>query len=163
MPLNNLTIYNAKWGVMWISPKTGKWVEKHFEDDLPKAIEFQNRLVVAGRKATVRCLNVGFPPPKRITEYEQVEIVVRNGKKRRNITIVNLMEQYNSEGVWWCPYCIKCRRFQQKIIGVRVAMICPACGVSSRDGHVKRYNPESAILEMRRKIRKPRERRGRSR
>lgn len=152
MPLtNNSANMPARWGVQWVGPTSGKLLFKEFDDDFQRAIEWYARLKEAKAKnVTLRSMNVGFPPPKRITQHEETKIIKKNGKKIRRTTTINLMQQFNQEGAWWCPYCIKMRRFKRKITHQAIVMVCPACGISSRDGHVKRHNPYAAVVEMRR-------------
>lgn len=151
----------ARWGVMWRNAKTGNWTIKSTDDDFSAAQELLVKLIQAGRKGvSIRSLNVAFPPPSRITAFEEVTVTrnPRTKKKRTVTTIINLMEQFNQEGAWWCPYCIKVRKFIQEERGRRILMVCPACGISSNDGMVKKYNPYALMLEVRQPIRRISER-----
>ena len=145
----------ARWEVRWLGKKG--LVRKRFDDDFGAALKFYCLLREGGKKVvTLRSCNVGFPPPKRITEHEVQtwEVVTRRGKKykRRVTTTVDLMEEYNLRGIWWCPYCIKLRKFKQiKDEFGRPLTLCPVCDISNWDWYVKRYNPQAKIIEYRKR------------
>lgn len=150
----------ARWEVLWI--RKGKVQRKDCGNNLIEAIEILERVKAAGRKgATLRCKNMGFPPPAKYLPYEEKQkvplerpvIVKRGGKRYRKthevkLVSVNPMEQKNRVGIWWCPYCMKLRRFvkqkSMKVDNVTVmdtAMACPMCKVTHRDHNVRKYNP----------------------
>ena len=145
-------IPHARWSVMWVSK--GEIYEREYEVDLSEAVRVYVLLIRAGKKgATLRCQNVGFPPPKKF-----------RGR----------MEALNRRGIWWCPYCMKMRKFENRAgfeiedvwvsYGDRVKVpCCPMCDISSRDGNVMRYNPMAANLANRRKSRGGKKRGGRQR
>jgi hypothetical protein len=149
---------------MW--KKDGKWYQKATGDDFGAAQELMTKLQQTTRtNVSIRSMNVGFPPPARITEYEEIDYVVRlvKGvkKKVKVVTVINLLEQYNDEGHYWCSYCIKVRKFQRTLLGQREAMVCPACGITTRDGNIRRYNPKATNIDAR--TRRPNGRRVRRR
>lgn len=136
--LTDNTNRNARWSVMWVAK--GKIHEKKVGTDFTEALRLYGMLIRGGRKApTLRCTNVGFAPPP---------------KTRK------LMRAYNLKGAWWCPYCIKLRKFT-KIKGYRldgvwvddVHFSCPMCKISHRDSHVHRHNPLAQTLAYRKRTR----------
>jgi hypothetical protein len=93
-------------------------------------------------------------------------VVTRKGKKfkKKVITVVNFMDEYNQKGIWWCPYCIKLRRFEFTETERGPEMFCPVCGCGNYLFEVRRHNPHAAIIEMHKRQRrtqsvKPRRRR----
>jgi hypothetical protein len=148
MPNKHWTRYQ-NWSVFWFSKKKGKYVRKRFHEDLGAALKFfgenQHRPGI-----TLHPDNHGYPPPKRITEHERVtwEVVRRKGKKykKKVVTIVNLMNDYNAKGIWWCSYCVKLRRFKSVETERGPEMYCPVCGCSHRI--VKEHNPKALVIEM---------------
>lgn len=152
--LNN----GARWEVRWVGKKGGI-VHKVYDEDFGGALEHYTKLKDAQRKGvTLRCMNVGFPPPKRIIEHEVVkwQVVRRGGKryKKKVIEHENLMEDLNAQGVWWCPYCIKLRRFVDRSDRGQILFECPVCDVSNYNWHVKRWNPTAKTVEFRNQGRK---------
>jgi rubrerythrin len=164
MPNAHWTRYQ-KWSVFWYNKKKGKYVRKRFYEDIASAIKFytehQDRPGI-----TLHVDNHGYPPPLRITEHERVKwiVVKRKGKryKKKVTEIVNLMDEYNLKGIWWCPYCIKLRSFTVIESDEGMEAHCPVCTASHRI--VKQYNPKAIDLEFRKTRRKqsgPRRRRRR--
>jgi|SRR5215469_2557387 len=150
MPINNRSILMpARWSVVWRS--NGRWIEKEVDDDFGEAQRLFTLLVKNGREPQIRSLNVAFPPPKRITEHKKYSIKMVNGKKRKTLRIVNRMEAFNRKGWWWCPYCVRLRKFKRDSDKTKVLFLCPMCGVSSRAGAVKRYNPYALVIEVHRR------------
>lgn len=146
------------WEVRWVTTKDGDYRihVKDCEHDLGLALSTYERVRKAGRKlVTLRSCNVGFPPPEKYQEYWITKHKkVRNsaGKLRREAYYVHKvpMRKLNRKGVFWCPYCRELRRFQEQggfyIDGVVVpesGLHCPICGVSHRDHHVRKWNPEA--------------------
>lgn len=149
MSVNQHMVDHMKWSVYW--QKKGKWVRKRFYDDVGAAIRFYaDRLDRPG--ITLHCDNMAFPPPKAITEYRRQswKIVRIKGKKfkKKVFTVINLMEEYNQKGVWWCPYCIKLRRFTLTETERGPEMYCPVCGCGNYIATVRRHNPHAAVIEM---------------
>jgi hypothetical protein len=140
---------------MW-KGKKGYIVEKKFDNDFAGALDAYTTLKAAGKKwVTLRCCNVGFAPPRNITHapVATYKIVTRGGKKykKKVITETDLMPEYNAKDVWWCPFCIKLRRFYRDTDEpYRVVMRCPVCEISNYDWHVKRWNPQAKTIEFRR-------------
>lgn len=151
MPSRHWTRYQ-NWSVFWYSKTKKSYVRKRFHEDFGAALEFYHDAVEEGKKRglTLHPDNHGYPPPKRITEHEQItwKVVKRNGKryKKKVVTIVNLMHEYNAKGIWWCAYCVKLRRFTSVYTERGPEMHCPVCGVSHR--LVKEHNPKAVIIEM---------------
>lgn len=148
MPNQHWTRYQ-NWSVFWYSAKRGKYVRKRFGEDIGAAIKFfgenQQR-----KGITLHPDNHGYPPPKRITEHERTtwSVVTRKGKKykKKVVTVVNLMNEYNRKGIWWCSYCVKLRRFELIQTEHGPEMYCPVCKVSHR--LVKQHNPQASAIEM---------------
>ena len=141
---------HVKWSVMWLG-KNGYIVEKDFGIDLTGAIEAYMTLKVAKKKwVTLRSKNVGFPPPPRIAEREDItwKIVRRKGKRYRMkvVEIVNAMHEHNIQGDWWCPYCRELRKFVRA--EDEVNLMCPVCEVTTRDFHVRNYNPNAIVVSQ---------------
>lgn len=174
----------ARWEVIWVHPKKPELVRKPFEHDLQGAIDLYTRLKLAKRRGvTLRCMNMGFPPPDDLADREVVTIRhPTTGRKVRGKRIMEprqylvRMGKLNARGIWWCPYCRQKRRFVKRrgfrVNGIWVGeeqLCCPVCKASDRDWHVRRYNPLATNLEMRggrvsdpnRKSRRQRERRRR--
>lgn len=150
----------AKWEVLWI--RKGKIQRKDCGNDLMEAIQIHQRVLAAGRKGvTLRCKNMGFPPPPKYLPYEEKQkvplekpvIIKRGGKRYRKtheVKTVSIDPMYakNREGIWWCPYCQKLRRFVKqtsmtvdKVKFQDTAMVCPMCKITHRDHNVRKYNP----------------------
>lgn len=138
----------AKWEVLWVHE--GRVVRKKTGADLAEALRIYDLARDAGRKAvTLRCCNMGFPPPvklqPRVVTFDKPRML--HGKRVSSVRIVPL-RKLNHRGVWYCPYCMKLRRFVKRTImeveGIRFeqpGMHCPMCGVSHRDWHIRRWNP----------------------
>lgn len=145
---NQYWVDHLNWSVYW--RKKGKWVRKRFRDDFPGALKFF--LTKLEMTPTLHSDNRGWPPPKRITAYERVswKVVSRGGKKykKRVVTVVNLMREYNDKGVWWCPYCVKLRPFKLMQTDRGPSMYCPVCTIDNYDFHVRKHNPKAAIIEQ---------------
>lgn len=150
----------ANWEVLWIRNK--KVQRKDCGHDLMEAMRIFMLATEAGRKGvTLRCKNMGFPPPAKYLPYEakmkkpldKPKIIRKDGKryvKKFEVVVItkNPMKDLNTQGIWWCPYCMKLRRFVKRYetnVGkVRVpdtAMVCPMCGIPHRDFNVRKYNP----------------------
>lgn len=185
-----LTGDRARWEVMWVVRKDRKphIVCIEFENDFSGATKLYLKAKAAGKHlATLRCCNVGFPPPEKYRPYYgdvwdgEYRIVRRNGKRfKKKIThveLINPMEEANLKGIWWCPYCREFRRFEHWD-GVKTdgsffksiqtskprwvpmpGMYCPLCGINQNDSHVRRWNPQAVLMEFR--INQKRSRNGR--
>ena len=163
----------AKWSVLWVvekKTKGGKRKKKIMEYDagydLADALRVKSLLEAADRRAvTLRCKNTGFPPPEVLLPHEEYEIVTkrRNGKnkKYRKKTWVDPMMDYNLMGIYWCPYCMKLRKFVQrsgfwyedKYWVDRKGLYCPMCDIFHQDPHVMKWNPQARVVEFRKKTR----------
>lgn len=165
--LSQASNVNAKWEVIWLG-KQGM-VRKGFEHDFSDALRTYDLLRSSGRKlVTLRCKNVGFPPPSSITQHEVItwRVVTRSGKRRKakTLTYVNRMSELNDVGKWWCPYCIKLLPFKlTKDWTGRKHMVCPLCGVNEKNFHVRQHNPKAIIVEYSRRTRRARSARPRRR
>ncbi len=144
----------ARWELVWVSKK-GRIKRKDFGDDFSGALQgFAEGQREQLRFLTLRCKNVGFPPPPEL----RPRTIVFNPPKRINGDLVyqatvRPMAKRNRAGVWWCPYCIKLRKFTKKtgfmIDGIEVkdeALACPVCSITHRDGHVRKWNPQAVEL-----------------
>jgi uncharacterized Zn-finger protein len=121
---------HISWSVLW--KKQERVIEKNCGNDLAEAIRLYDKARSAGKQdATLKANNVGFPPPV---------------KWRDNMRVVN------DRGIAWCPYCLKMRRFKRHsgfyVSGIFVPLdhkdktrFCPLCGISTKDYHVKKWNP----------------------
>ena len=157
----------VRWEVLWIAK--GKLIRKPFEHDLMGAVELYTKLVRAERKgATLRSCNMGFPPPDKYADRAEV-IVIRNGRKFKAKQMIvprvyhERMHGINVKGAWWCPYCMKMRRFERRegfeLEGIWVdepGMACPVCKISHRDASVSKYNPLAARYQNMRRTRSDR-------
>lgn len=162
----------ANWSVMWVAK--GRIIEKKCGTDLQEALRIYGLATKGEKRAlTLRCCNIGHSPPKKITRHPEhyVETVkVRRGKhkgervKVKRVRYVNLMERYNNEGIFWCPYCMKLRRFNTvtklKIDGIEwtpsrkeVLLQCPMCQITTKDFHVRQHNPKAIVLSYHRRVR----------
>lgn len=157
-PIRGLRVYavndapqRARWAVAWV--RKGKVLRKDFGPDLSDAMALYDKLLRADRKGvTLICANMSFPPPLRLQPHDakKIEIKVVRGKRRRvRVPIYVIpMRQLNAKGIWWCPHCIKLRRFE-KTSGSYVddiwlpgeAWRCPICGIPHRDFSVQKWNP----------------------
>lgn len=155
----------ANWEVLWI--KDGRIQRKDCGHDLVEALRIRDLALEGGRKAvTLRCKNFGFAPPVELqprvvtvkVPLDPPKIIRRNGKRykktheRKDMLKIPL-KQKNVEGIWWCPYCMKLRRFKKtnsfKVDGITVRdvrHVCPMCGISHRDHNVRRWNPVATKL-----------------
>lgn len=104
---------------------------------------------------------VGHKTVKRDGKPKRIKIV-----RKEQIEIIPLQE-LNLKGIWWCPYCRELRRFALwdgvstdgsffKLIETKRPMFiwdpgyhCPMCGISHRDSHVRRWNPQAQVMEYR--------------
>lgn len=157
MPLTKRSVRLARWSVYY--RRKGKWKRRKFEEDFPAALKFRDSKLDLDPATTLHCDNVGFPPPRHIThaEREEWEIIRKRVKvkgvktmkkfKRRIVVVYNKMDEYNRQGIWWCPYCIKLRRFKEIDTEEGRELCCPVCWASHRI--VKEYNPLSLNLEQR--------------
>lgn len=140
----------ALWEVLYVYK--GRLKTKEFGDDLADALAAYSKLsspkgAEAGAShVTLRCRNLGFDPPMELRPYWQ-EVTNRKGKVIDEELIVPMAE-LNLSGRWWCPYCMRLRKFKKKNsykvnnITIKEAhMACPACGISHKDWHVRRHNP----------------------
>jgi hypothetical protein len=153
----------ARWEVLWINPHTKKIERKPFGADHSGAVKLYARVVKAGRKGvTLRCMNMGFPPPDQYADREEVIIKLPGGKAQKGKRMITpqvylqRMGALNLRGIWWCPFCCELRKFVYRkgfrLDGRFVAkpmMCCPICHISQENWHVKRYNPSATLMEYR--------------
>lgn len=129
------------WEVIWIVE--GKTVSIDCEANLAEAVRIYTLAVRGNRRGvTLRCKNTGFAPPKKLQPYTYKKT------KQSEPVIVEPLSSYNTRGVWWCPYCLKLRRFVKRAgfytddVYVRKSGYhCAFCGISHRDHHVRKWNP----------------------
>jgi hypothetical protein len=156
------------WAVMWV--KGDRVIEKWCDDDFAEAL----RLYDLARKhnkvgATLRCANYAFPPPERLRAHTEYKTVVkakfRKGRKRRvRVRVayeVHKLRELNAQGILWCPYCIKLRRFEKQdgfyfegLFVPKPAYYCPLCGISHQHGLIRKFNPLSYKLDPPKRIRR---------
>jgi hypothetical protein len=141
------------WSVMWLVPQNGgphRINEVWFDNDLREALRIYVKALNAGKPmATLRCANVGFPPPEKFQEYDLVKMRIKG--ETQWVKVLARMLKANRKGIWWCPYCREFRRFQTQggafFEGVftedQAGMYCPMCGISHRDFHVRKWNPRA--------------------
>lgn len=171
------SIQLARWEVMWVIVHKGKKHIKVIECDqnLPEAMRIYNLAKQGGRKmVTLRCKNVGFPPPPKYIDDEI--LTIRKGKhkgkrvKRQTHPPVYLhkMGALNVKGVWWCPYCMELRKFElrqgfETRTGQYVAQkgfYCQMCDIPHTNHYVSKYNPMSMRLEYSKKTRTSKSKKG---
>lgn len=158
----------TRWEVIWISTKTGRKrvIVQEFDTDLKGALDLYVRAKAAGKPfATLRCCNVGFPPPEKYRPHYvtvktgEYKIVRRGGKRYRKPKYKTVwytpLHKVNLKGIWWCPYCREFRKFMKqsgaRSEGVFIAsegMYCPICQISHRNSHVRKWNPKAQEIEF---------------
>lgn len=146
---------HARWQVLWVVVKKGKpkIMEYDFEGDLMGAVALYTKVKSANRRfATLRCANVGFPPPEKYLPYVEKRKVKIGGHTKIKEFDVTPMVTLNLKGIIWCPYCMQLRKpqYQDGFVheGIHVpeeGTHCPICGVSHRDGQMRRWNPAIRI------------------
>lgn len=164
----------ARWEVIWWSRKGRRFIVKEFDTDLHSALELYTRVKQLGAPfATLRCCNVGFPPPEKyrpyIGKFKKKERVSRKGRMRTVTKIVERevtpMMEVNLKGIWWCPYCREFRKFKLQdgamYNGYFVpgeGMYCPVCEINHINHHVRKWNPQAQRLAFKlgKKVRAPR-------
>jgi hypothetical protein len=141
----------ARWAVAWV--RRGKVLRKNFGPDFSDALALYEKLLRAERKGvTLICANMEFPPPLRLQPHEEMKVKVKTvrGKRRRVKTPVYVipMRHLNAKGIWWCPLCIKLRRFEKTpgsyVEGIWMpeeAWRCPICRIPHTYHGVRRWNP----------------------
>lgn len=138
----------ARWQVCWVTDD-GRVIRKDMGDDFHEAMRIYTMAVEGGRRAPVlRSKNMAFPPPvKWRPRYEDV-LDVRGRPTGERIKHEPL-EAANRAGQWWCPFCIKFRKFRHRkgwwtTEGVWMAepsMVCPLCHIPHTAFDVKFWNP----------------------
>lgn len=136
----------ANWHVRWKAK--GRIVGKAFGNDIASALVLYDKAKAANKPGvTLICKNLPFDPPERFRPR------MKRGRSKITRRIVEVyvepLQNLNAqEGVWWCPYCIKLRRFVRRkgfyVDGIWVpeqGYHCPVCDVSHRDGGVRKWNP----------------------
>lgn len=137
----------ALWEVMWV--RAGQKVRVDFRHDLAEATRIYVKAVSAGKPgATLRCKNMGFPPPENLSPRRVRVKRKQHGRVRIVEGMVRPMKKRNLEGVFWCPYCMKLRRFKVfkyiELDGQRLRdkfLRCPMCEVGLNDFNVAKHNP----------------------
>jgi hypothetical protein len=146
--------HKSRWRVAWVAK--GRVVSKDFGTDFAGATELFAKARATGRKsATIISVNFGFDPPDELkprhVKLVRKTVIKRRGKRkiiREPVEgWIRPLKKYNSQGIWWCPYCAKLRKFVFKsyfvIEGQRVpepALYCPMCGISHRNWAVRHWN-----------------------
>lgn len=155
MYAGNNAAERARWQVLWVS--RGQVKRKDFEHDLSGALTFHlwaSANAGTSTHITLRCCNVAFPPPVKFQPHAK-EVKVKGQRKPVTVT-VQPMRGLNRKGIFWCPYCMKMRRFVKRknfevegIKIVRPVLCCPLCEVSHREGGVQRHNPFAGEIALR--------------
>lgn len=150
----------AQWEVIWVVPGP-RIIAQDFESDFVGALELYLKAKRADKKlCTLRCKNVGFPPPEKWRDIEPIyakrkgKMIVVDEVLAEPPTWNRKMRYFNSNGVWWCPYCMQLRRFEKRrwaeIDGEPYssdpAYYCPICDISHRDAYVIKYNPQAKSI-----------------
>lgn len=148
----------------WVSK--GRVITKECGADFAEAVRIYTLAVQANKQnATLGCANMSFAPSDKYADHRPAyKMSERTGKRfiskktgqpvllgKELIlprTYQDTMGALNRQGVWWCPFCVKLRRFERydgfMSEGIEVnepAMMCPVCNVSHNHGQVQRYNP----------------------
>lgn len=175
LSVNGIT---AQWEVMWVVVKKGekRIVCIDHGGDLVSALEMYMKVKNAGKKvATLRCKNIAFPPPADWVDMEPVyakrkgKVVVVDEVQSNPPTFNGKMDAYNGQGIWWCPYCMKLRRFEKRgwaevedmTFETEPQYCCPMCDISHNDWHVAKYNPLAQRIRNAKKSRGRRSKSGR--
>lgn len=158
------------WAVMWL--KGNRILEKWCGDDFAEALRLYDVAKQSGKRAaTLRCANYAFPPPERLRPYTAYKVVVKRKRSRKTGAMVkkkvrvayevHKLRELNAQGILWCPYCIKLRRFEKQdgfyfegIFVPKPAYYCPMCGVSHKHGIIRKFNPLSYKMDPPRRVRK---------
>jgi hypothetical protein len=154
---NVVTVPRAKWSVIWVSNE-GEIKRIRCDEDMAHAQELFGKAARQGKRAaTLHSDNVGFAPPDKFADVETIPI----GRSKRTKKIVYRTEvieprqfnvkmlKLNRRGIWWCPYCIRLRKFKLQRRAEVDGIKCPLCKISHRDGNVRRYNPIAQQLALR--------------
>lgn len=145
----------ARWEVCWV--RDGKIHRAGTGSDFHEALRIFTLAVQSKDRTnvTLRSQNMAFPPPERLQPR-----LVRFDKPRRlrgavvsEVRVVP-MSKLNRQGLWWCPYCVKLRRFVFKqgawtTEGVWMddpRMQCPMCSVTHSSFGVRQWNPMAVRL-----------------
>lgn len=155
----------ARWEVIFWNRKKKQFSTFEFDNDLASAEALYAKAVAAGKPfATLRCCNVGFPPPTKFRPrtVKKVKREKVRGRVRKTIVEVDIepMSAVNMKGVWWCPYCRQMRKFRDqdgftytyanKDYWVDAkGMYCPVCEISHTNHHVRKWNPHAARMSYR--------------
>jgi hypothetical protein len=152
---NSAALVFARWEVLWIA--NSKIVKKDCGKDLYEAKRIYALALKANKPGvTLRCKNVGFPPPDKYYRKPMVKTEVVNGRKTKVKVYVSVMNQLNVKGIFWDPYCCEMRKFVKrkgyKVGGIYMQdphLACPMCGISHDNFYVKKYNPLAQRLAHR--------------
>jgi hypothetical protein len=145
----------ARWEVLWV--KRGRIIRYDCGTNYPEAMRVYLKALSAGKPgATLRCKNLGFAPPPELAPRTVTKTVVDRGRRRKKEFLYRPMKQKNREGIFWCPYCMKLRRFKRvRVIesegvrfrdGRRGHLRCPMCGIGLGDHYVSQHNPEASRI-----------------
>jgi hypothetical protein len=155
----------ARWEVVWV--KDHRLHRVGTGDDFGEALRLYTLAVQSlGRTSvTLRCKNMGFPPPERLRTRMVTFDKPRRLKDGTKVTELQVipMRKMNREGVWWCPFCIKLRRFkfvkgwttQEGVWVAEPKMVCPMCNVDHTSFEVRRWNPRASELFYSQDVRDP--------
>lgn len=137
----------ARWEVIFLHK--GRVRRSQHEHDLAGALTTYVKALgkPALKGVTLRCKNMAFPPPANLQPHTRT-VRLKGKKKPTTVRVVPMRGLNRKRGLWWCPYCMKLRRFtvpkSYVVGGVKVPNKdhrCPMCGVGHRDGGVRKWNP----------------------
>lgn len=146
----------ARWEVIWV--RGGRLHRVATGNDFAEALRLYGLAITSPDRAnvTLRCCNMAFPPPEkyhdRVVTFDKPRRL-KNGKRVTSVRI-RPMVKLNREGVWWCPFCVKLRRFKFEkgwttTEGIYVAeprMRCPVCKVDHNSFDVRKWNPLATTM-----------------
>jgi hypothetical protein len=150
----------ARWRVAWVAK--GRVIDKSFGTDFMDALALYEKAIKAEKRgATLICANQCFEPPVRLqpktVRKVKKSVVKRRGKKyiKRDIIEgrITPIKKLNLQGIWWCGYCSKLRKFKrqdgfyyEKVWVPEPGYHCPICGISHRDGGIRKFNATAARI-----------------
>ena len=146
----------ARWQVIWVKDRRIHRVGTG--DDMHEALRLYGLAVASPERTnvTLRCQNMGFPPPvkyrPRVVTFDKPRRL-KDGTPVTSVRVVP-MAKLNRNGIWWCPFCIQLRRFvfekgwwtQEQVWMAEPRMRCPVCSVSHDSMEVRKWNPLAARL-----------------
>lgn len=141
----------ARWQVVWV--KDGRIHRVGTGDDFGEALRLYGLALKSGTRSnvTLRSTNMAFPLPEKYRPRDVVFDKPRRTRDGRVVSAVHLvpMKKLNRQGIWWCPFCVKLRRFvfekgwytQEGVWMAEPRMRCPLCSVDHNSFAVRQANP----------------------